>query len=62
MRRVGTYSCLINYLRVCVYVRMNACVHVRVCVWVGYVWGKPVHEMEIFVDGDMNGCLHDELW
>lgn len=61
MRRVGIYSCLINYLCICVYVCVNACVHVHVCLD-GYMWGKPVHEMKILVDGDMNGCLHDELW
>lgn len=59
-RRVGTYSCLINYLRLCIctYVCMCACG----CVpgWIRV--DKPVHEREIFVDGDMDGCLHDELW
>lgn len=38
-RRVGTYSCLINYLCVCVYVRMYACVHARVYLD-GYVWAN----------------------
>lgn len=66
MRRVGTYSCLINYLRVCVYVHMCVCIRVRVYVrvgrWISVCVGKPVHKIEIFVDGDMDGCLHDELW
>lgn len=49
MRRVGTYSCLVNYLRV------NVCVsaYMSVCV------AKSVQEMRV---SDMNGCLHDELW
>lgn len=42
------------------YVRMYVCVYV--CVLVGVCMGKSVHEMEIFVDSDMDGCLHDELW
>lgn len=40
---------------VCVSAYMYVCIE-WVCV------DKPDHEMEIFVDGDMDGCLHDELW
>lgn len=54
MRRVGTYSCLVNYLRECV----SVCMYVRVslCAF------ASVYEMKLFIDSNMKGCLHDELW